>query len=257
VVKLSLSSSSSEENLLEEETEILDSNTTMKESKTECCAHSKDQSTTAGASETKGTIKMKTNLSEYELCDYREAPAYIVQPYILSGYRANFSVKLCLYSLFRIHNESGNVLTHLFAALYYLWLLFKMYFIGDELDEAYHMHGLHYSLAAFYIACIYCFTASAMFHLFNSHSRDMCCNLLRADFSGTILIPLLVFVNFPELISVFITFPISGIVVLTTASYIPPLYAGFACFPTIRWFYLITVCSIGLIAAVVLLSPSK
>ena len=41
----------------------------------------------------------------YRLCTYDEAPPYLQHnPFIRTGYRVNFSVKLCLQSFFRLHN---------------------------------------------------------------------------------------------------------------------------------------------------------
>jgi hypothetical protein len=41
----------------------------------------------------------------YKLCTYDEAPPYLQHnPFIRTGYRVNFSVGLCIHSLFRLHN---------------------------------------------------------------------------------------------------------------------------------------------------------
>jgi hypothetical protein len=41
----------------------------------------------------------------YKLCTYDEAPPYLQHnPFIRTGYRSNFSFKLCLHSFYRLHN---------------------------------------------------------------------------------------------------------------------------------------------------------
>ena len=46
----------------------------------------------------------------YRLCTYDEAPPYLQHnPFIRTGYRVNFSVKLCLQSFFRLHNGASHL----------------------------------------------------------------------------------------------------------------------------------------------------
>lgn len=43
---------------------------------------------------------------EFVLCDFEEAPTFMkINPYILHGYRPRFSLRLCVSSIFRLHNE--------------------------------------------------------------------------------------------------------------------------------------------------------
>jgi hypothetical protein len=45
-------------------------------------------------------------------------------PYILRGYRAHLDWRQCLRSMFKIHNETLNVWTHVLGALFFLFLMF-------------------------------------------------------------------------------------------------------------------------------------
>lgn len=43
----------------------------------------------------------------YRLCTYEQSPPYLQHnPFIRTGYRVNFSFRLCLHSLLRLHNGS-------------------------------------------------------------------------------------------------------------------------------------------------------
>ena len=46
---------------------------------------------------------------QFLLVEERAAPRFLRTPFIHSGYRVRFSLPLCVHSLWRIHNETGNV----------------------------------------------------------------------------------------------------------------------------------------------------
>ncbi|KAG8624701.1 hypothetical protein KVT40_007768 [Elsinoe batatas] len=106
-------------------------------------------------------------------------------PYILTGYRgANYSYRKALASLGYLHNQTGNIFTHLFAvpALVVLAVLVN--------------HGRHIStdavdrliLAIFVIGASTCFLLSTCFHTFSCHSAPVEQLWVRADFLGSIII---------------------------------------------------------------------
>ena len=46
-------------------------------------------------------------------------------PYIIRGYRINYdSFRQCSKTLFMIHNETTNVISHLIGAVIYLYMLY-------------------------------------------------------------------------------------------------------------------------------------
>ncbi|XP_078576586.1 uncharacterized protein LOC144862157 [Branchiostoma floridae x Branchiostoma japonicum] len=58
-----------------------------------------------------------------QLYTYGQLPRWYQQmesPYITAGYRNNLSYRQCLRSVFQIHNETGNIWTHLLAAIFFL-----------------------------------------------------------------------------------------------------------------------------------------
>lgn len=114
---------------------------------------------------------------DYKLFTYNEVPSFLQEnPFITSGYRRFFSIKLSLYSLLRIHNETGNIYTHLGACFYFLYFFYTLY--TSTWDQ------YTFALLIFYIGCSFCFLLSSTFHTFNNHSEDTCRTLLRCDFAG-------------------------------------------------------------------------
>jgi len=47
-----------------------------------------------------------------------------VYPFIFYGYRINHTIKDCLFSIFKLHNETMNIWTHLLPFLFFFSLLF-------------------------------------------------------------------------------------------------------------------------------------
>ena len=126
----------------------------------------------------KKPINFITKISQYKLVSFDEAPGFLkANPFILTGYRVHFSFWMCLYSLLRLHNESGNIITHLFASIY---------FLSEAIQLLYSEESLEFTipLALYCFGCFLCFLLSTCFHTFNSHSQEKCALLLRCDFAG-------------------------------------------------------------------------
>eukprot|EP00271_Cylindrocystis_brebissonii_P004239 TRINITY_DN15879_c0_g1_i1.p1 TRINITY_DN15879_c0_g1~~TRINITY_DN15879_c0_g1_i1.p1 ORF type:complete len:397 (-),score=14.71 TRINITY_DN15879_c0_g1_i1:63-1253(-) len=59
----------------------------------------------------------------YHLRDFHALPEYLRDnEFILKGYRSNWTLKSAFLSVFRIHNETGNIWTHLLGFLLFLGL---------------------------------------------------------------------------------------------------------------------------------------
>ncbi|CAI5484382.1 unnamed protein product, partial [Closterium sp. Yama58-4] len=57
----------------------------------------------------------------YKLCDFSALPDYLQDnEYIHGYYRANWPLKHTLWSIFHIHNETGNIWTHLMGFILFL-----------------------------------------------------------------------------------------------------------------------------------------
>ncbi|CEL63910.1 adiponectin receptor [Rhizoctonia solani AG-1 IB] len=149
--------------------------------------------------------------------------------FILSGYRRpQYSWSGCARSVFGyLHNESVNIHTHLFGAL---WLLYILFNVGKT-QAGYTTLTWHdpvgFSLAL--LAGVFCLGASALYHTSTCHSPAVSrrCNAL--DYSG--------------------------IIVLTVGSFYPCLHYGFYCDYHLQVIYSVGITVAGCIAAYVVLNP--
>lgn len=58
-------------------------------------------------------------------CNFDEAPEYMQDnAFIVTGYRAGYSYKESFISLFHLHNETGNIWTHLLGFFFFAYLVF-------------------------------------------------------------------------------------------------------------------------------------
>lgn len=103
--------------------------------------------------------------------------------FIRGAYRINraapgggLSAAQCLASVLHVHNESGNIWSHLVP-----WLLFAgyaIYYASDIFVEG------HLSFVSFAIGSQICFMLSTVYHTFNSHSQQAWSTLLNLDYLG-------------------------------------------------------------------------
>ena len=99
---------------------------------------------------------------------------------MLTGYRRwDVSFGACLRSLFQLHNETGNIWTHLLGFLYFGSLLHSTL---SELPEASDAERL--AIGSFLVGCMVCMGLSVAYHTFGSLSRRAHDVLLRLDYTG-------------------------------------------------------------------------
>lgn len=148
------------------------------------------------------------------LYDYHEAPPFLTgNPHIKSGYRGYLPTKLCLKSLFTLHNESVNVWSHLLVGIYF----FHQYYFDFTLVKD-KEHSTVYDQLAFVtmvIAIQIAMFASSAYHLFNCQSQDAH--------------------------SKFLLFDCIGIAIGLSGCFFPVMHYAFYCFPELKIFYGITV----------------
>ncbi len=66
----------------------------------------------------------------WKLYHYHEIPVYFqFNKYIKTGYRKHLSFSWCLRSLFKVHNETGNVWTHLLSFVFFLGKRIHSFFL--------------------------------------------------------------------------------------------------------------------------------
>jgi adiponectin receptor len=156
---------------------------------------------------------------DYCLHKYEEVPMWLQDNNaITDAYRVNFSIKLCMMSLFKLHNESWSIWTHtgafalLFLVMIYVvttletWedcIIFSIFLIGAQIQ----------------MLC------SAVFHLFSCYSSEWYFWLAKLDYSG--------------------------ISIMIVASYYPPLYYGFACRTDLRSIYISILTVLGVMGLLI------
>ncbi|KAI9591623.1 hemolysin-III related-domain-containing protein [Syncephalis fuscata] len=108
------------------------------------------------------------NIGVDRLLSFEELPReWQENQYILTGYRFVASKKECLLSIFRLHNETGNIWTHLLGALFVLCI--AIYCHLNQLPQA--TLGDHFIFLFFFIAATKCLCCSVLFHTFTCHVR--------------------------------------------------------------------------------------
>jgi len=145
----------------------------------------------------------------YTLYKYDDLPHYFqYNSYIVTGYRKHLSIPGCLRSLFRLHNETGNVWTHLLALLYFFGLsIYVLFFAMQDVNIASRLVFVVYLGSA-----QLCFFGSTVYHLMYCHSEQALLTTARLDYSG-----------------------ISGLI---AGSFFPPIYFIYYCEPFWQVLYL-------------------
>jgi len=159
------------------------------------------------------------------------APHWLLRPHILKGYRVDLSPLQCFVSLFTLHNESGNIWTHLVPCVVMGRLAWQVIVTGEW--SVLDVPGASLSpvletlaVGSFLAMATLTFFFSSFYHLANCTSESTCALLLRLD--------------------------VTGIALLISASFLPGVYYGFACFPHLQHIYLACILVMlvsGLLAA--------
>jgi len=84
----------------------------------------KDREVVSGQDTPRPAVRKYT----FKLLEWESAPSWVqYNKYIVTGYRADFSWRLCLKSMFRLHNETLNVWTHFIGAVMFLFFFIHMW----------------------------------------------------------------------------------------------------------------------------------
>eukprot|EP01091_Cochliopodium_minus_P013062 TRINITY_DN4106_c0_g1_i2.p1 TRINITY_DN4106_c0_g1~~TRINITY_DN4106_c0_g1_i2.p1 ORF type:complete len:157 (+),score=14.63 TRINITY_DN4106_c0_g1_i2:20-490(+) len=78
--------------------------------------------------------KYKSNAEQNGLRTFTEIPFYLQgNPWVVDGYRFNYSIKRALKSLFEIHNETWNFWTHIIGSFIFFALLVDQVLLREAL----------------------------------------------------------------------------------------------------------------------------
>ena len=186
-------------------------------SPTLCCANGLPLSTTKSAPHTSVHHNLKKSLSLWhwkrirfsELPEWRKSNEYIIgsyRPLVLSFCG-------CFASIFKLHNETWNIWTHLLGFLFFVGLT------SGELAgmfEGVNIYDLplleQVMLFLFLVGTMVCFLCSTLFHIFQSHSLNISLFFSRLDYAG--------------------------IAFLITSSSIPAYYYGLYCSIVAKWIHI-------------------
>lgn len=168
------------------------------------------------------------NIQTTKLLKNNEIPEWCQDnEHILSGYRkCEMGYSYYLKSIFKLHNETFNIWTHLLGALLFIGL--TIYTFGYHIVSNYW--GDFIAIGMFLFTVIFCFTASFIMHCWYPMSEEVCSCLLKADYFGISL--------------------------LILGSYGPFIYYAFYCQENIQWIYYIIVNILGLITIILTWLPT-
>jgi len=137
------------------------------------------------------------------LCNFEETPDFLRNnPFIKTHYRKYFSFKMCLKSIFKLHNETVNIWTHLLPIFAFFVLIFYTIYVvvGQHNTGANAQNILDMIIIIIYLGmAINCFFCSTMYHTVNCHSKKIWTIALRCDVSaisgliGSSILPALYF----------------------------------------------------------------
>lgn len=140
--------------------------------------------------------------------------------HIHTGYRpASFSLLVSFQSLAYLHNETVNIYSHLVPALIAIPAAIGLHNVLEPRYET-ATHGDVLAFACFFAGAAFCLGMSATYHTISNHS--------------------------PLVARIGNAFDYIGIVGLIVGSFVPSIYYGFYCHPTLQHRYWTMICTIGL-----------
>jgi len=149
---------------------------------------------------------------------------YQYNPYILGGYRNSLTFKECIKSTLSLHNETGNIWTHLISLIIFLQ------FFSETISMIYGSRNYEQEfipltiILVYYVTAQLCFLGSSVYHIFFCHSPEVMTQVLRFDYAGIFMIMF--------------------------GSFLPPVYFLFSCHSQIQILYCGVAISFGLVGTI-------
>ena len=134
----------------------------------------------------------------------------------MSGYRTGYTTWQCLVSIFAIHNETGNIWTHLVGIPVFLYFTYLTY--AKVVLEPIISH--HAIFLPFVLANVAVMVFSTTFHTLAGHMSGRVYDIaLKCD--------------------------VLGVAILIVTCFFPPIYFGFSCIPFWRDVYITSIILLG------------
>lgn len=213
--------------LLEVESSYHNNLNSTKQSVVEKIAHLQDeiQRGTQEAAKRVATIRTAVQAASTRLLEYSELPfEWQNNPYVLTGYRFYESPVKCGLSAFQLHNETGNIWTHLGGFLFLC--VAGLYMYPQTLvfsNMSFHDRLIFF---VFMVAALKCLVCSALWHTFaHIANLDAMKSLACLDYVG--------------------------ISVLIAASIVTMEWHGFYCSPTLQACYVGFTSSLGILGVII------
>ncbi|KAK7203240.1 adiponectin receptor protein 1 [Myxozyma melibiosi] len=175
------------------------------------------------------SIEAALRIARERLITYEELPAgWRENPYICRGYRFCATYSECVVSMFKVHNETCNIWTHIIG--FVMMLTIALYYYPATPLFATMTTYDKVVFGIFLFAALKCLLTSTIWHTFNSigvleHKQKFAC----VDYTG--------------------------ISILIACSIMTTQYTSFYCQPTMRMIYMGATAILGLIGVVMAWQP--
>ncbi|KAJ2249865.1 hypothetical protein GGH98_003528, partial [Coemansia sp. RSA 454] len=120
-----------------------------------------------------------------------DVPEFLRDTYIVTGYRRLcYSYAACMRSMSYVHNETGNVLTHLVALVIFAGLAAstRLNLLPAAISPGRAAWGDYVVLYGYIFSACVCFALSTLYHTFASHSHAHHVAWLKCDFVGILIL---------------------------------------------------------------------
>jgi len=169
-------------------------------------------------------VESQTNDDSKPMCvPLNEVPGWLQHnDYLLTGHRPPLhSFRRCIRSIFHVHNETGNIWSHLLGSLVFAFL--QVYFYVNAPPSMTAKDLLIFT--CFFSSAVICLALSAVYHTFYCHSEHVGNIVKRLDYCG--------------------------ITLLIVGSFMPWLYYGFYCDFYTKRVYMAMIFGLGLLTMAV------
>lgn len=156
-------------------------------------------------------------------------------PHILRGYRFYENKMQCVYSILRIHNETGNIWTHIVG--FFFVLAMGVYWYPRSASYEISTSADKIVCAVFFFAALECLACSTIWHTFSNFANLRAMKKIACI--GTT----------PRRHE--LTIDYVGISVLIAATIITVEYHGFYCQPAAQWSYMSATTILGIVGMLI------